>query len=221
MNIEITDKGRAEYDALVRDAMRYRWLRDTADLMALMILDKAIKRKDWDAAIDAAMGPAIKAINFVAPKKNVLLENDASQFSVYARPRYQSPTDSAPIGSKPAAVPDALEKAIWRLEDMLMGDDGQAWKEAEKALPHLKAALLAARATLTHACAEVVAFGWQDVVTAPRDGMPILMALENGMVRTGRWSATRKYWILAYDGHVRGANSFPITGWMPLPEPPK
>ena len=28
MNIEITDKGRAEYDALVRDAMRYRWLRD-------------------------------------------------------------------------------------------------------------------------------------------------------------------------------------------------
>ena len=63
--------------------------------------------------------------------------------------------------------------------------------------------------------------GWQDIATAPRDGMPILMALENGMVRTGRWSATRKYWILAYDGHVRGANSFPITGWMPLPEPPK
>ena len=56
MNIEITDKGRAEYDALVRDAMRYRTLRDTADLMALMILDKAIKRKNWDAAIDAAMG---------------------------------------------------------------------------------------------------------------------------------------------------------------------
>jgi len=51
------------------------------------------------------------------------------------------------IATQPAKVSDALEKAIWRLEDMLMGDDGQAWKEAEKALPHLKAALLAARAT--------------------------------------------------------------------------
>jgi len=61
MNIEITDKGRAEYDALVRDAMRYRTLRDTADLMALMILDKAIKRKNWDAAIDAAIGAAMGA----------------------------------------------------------------------------------------------------------------------------------------------------------------
>lgn len=37
----------------------------------------------------------------------------------------------------------ALQTAIWRLEDMLRGDDGQAWKEAEKALPALKAHLLA------------------------------------------------------------------------------
>lgn len=37
----------------------------------------------------------------------------------------------------------ALQTAIWRLEDMLKGDDGQAWKEAEKALPALKAHLLA------------------------------------------------------------------------------
>ncbi len=33
---------------------------------------------------------------------------------------------------------DGLQTAIWRLEDMLKGDDGQAWKEAEKALPKLK-----------------------------------------------------------------------------------
>ena len=34
-----------------------------------------------------------------------------------------------------------LKIAIDRLEDMLKGDDGQAWKEAEKALPGLKKAL--------------------------------------------------------------------------------
>jgi aminoglycoside phosphotransferase len=35
----------------------------------------------------------------------------------------------------------ALQTAIWRIEDMLKADDGQAWKEAEKALPNLKATL--------------------------------------------------------------------------------
>lgn len=36
------------------------------------------------------------------------------------------------------ALRDALQTAIWRIEDMLKGDDGQAWKEAERALPQLK-----------------------------------------------------------------------------------
>ena len=36
---------------------------------------------------------------------------------------------------------DALQTAVNRIEDMLMGDDGQAWKEARKALPNLKALL--------------------------------------------------------------------------------
>ena len=36
---------------------------------------------------------------------------------------------------------EALRSAIDRLNDMLMGDDGQAWKEARKALPHIEAAL--------------------------------------------------------------------------------
>lgn len=35
----------------------------------------------------------------------------------------------------------ALQKAIWRLRDMLEGDDGQAWKEAEKVLPELERTL--------------------------------------------------------------------------------
>jgi len=34
-----------------------------------------------------------------------------------------------------------LQSAIYRLEDMLEGDDGQAWDEAEKALPAMKKAL--------------------------------------------------------------------------------
>lgn len=36
---------------------------------------------------------------------------------------------------------DALQTAIWRLDDMLRGDDGQAWKEAERAMPPLRALL--------------------------------------------------------------------------------
>ncbi len=36
---------------------------------------------------------------------------------------------------------EALRLAIARLEDLLKGDDGQAWKEAEKELPRLRVAL--------------------------------------------------------------------------------
>ena len=36
---------------------------------------------------------------------------------------------------------EALRLAIDRINDMLMGDDGQAWKEARKALPRIEAAL--------------------------------------------------------------------------------
>ena len=36
---------------------------------------------------------------------------------------------------------EALQTAIWRLEDILKRDDAQAWKEAEKALPKLQEAL--------------------------------------------------------------------------------
>lgn len=35
----------------------------------------------------------------------------------------------------------ALQTAVWRLDDMLIGDDGQAWKEAERAMPPLRALL--------------------------------------------------------------------------------
>ena len=66
MNIEITDKGRAEYDALVRDAKRYRWLRQDARTVEIeaplvfMANDHAapgviLEWRALDAAIDAAM----------------------------------------------------------------------------------------------------------------------------------------------------------------------
>lgn len=37
------------------------------------------------------------------------------------------------------AMPSRLDIAIWRLEDMLAGDDGQAFKEAQKFLERVKA----------------------------------------------------------------------------------
>lgn len=40
-----------------------------------------------------------------------------------------------------AGLKIALKIAIARLEDMCIGDDGQAWKEAEKALPKLKSSV--------------------------------------------------------------------------------
>ena len=40
-----------------------------------------------------------------------------------------------------AVKPDALQMAVDRLADMLQGDDGQAWQEAERTLPRLRAAL--------------------------------------------------------------------------------
>jgi hypothetical protein len=64
--IEITDKGRAEYDALVRDAKRYRWLRDPPARYPLEawiaapgdehVSEEWLIGKAADAAIDAAMG---------------------------------------------------------------------------------------------------------------------------------------------------------------------
>jgi len=65
MNIEITDKGRAEYDALVRDAKRYGWLRDTLYTRDVWVGEAAVMLRitgccpdigEFDAAIDAAMG---------------------------------------------------------------------------------------------------------------------------------------------------------------------
>lgn len=39
------------------------------------------------------------------------------------------------------AQQDALQKAIHVIEDILMADDGQAWKEARRVLPKLKSVL--------------------------------------------------------------------------------
>jgi len=40
--------------------------------------------------------------------------------------------------AKASEVSDGLRTAIWRIEDMLKGDDGQAFKEAERFLPQAR-----------------------------------------------------------------------------------
>lgn len=49
--------------------------------------------------------------------------------------------DVAALATQRDEVATALGAAVARLQDMLQGDDGQAWKEAERALPGLLATL--------------------------------------------------------------------------------
>ena len=64
MNIEITDKGRAAHDALVRNAKRYLWLRSHGhDWQVFVPTDRNESgwgdwhgHTDMDASVDAAMG---------------------------------------------------------------------------------------------------------------------------------------------------------------------
>lgn len=63
---------------------------------------------------------------------------------VVARVPFGSRVNAHDIAHLIAATPDlvrSLQTAIWRLDDMLKGDDGQAWKEAEKAMPGLRSVL--------------------------------------------------------------------------------
>lgn len=63
MTIELTDAGRNEYEALVRDARRYRWLRDRVGVdyslgayRAFMACgNSALDPSATDTAIDAAL----------------------------------------------------------------------------------------------------------------------------------------------------------------------
>lgn len=63
---------------------------------------------------------------------------------VVARVPFSSRTNAHDIAHLVSSAPElarALQTAIWRLEDMLKADDGQAWKEAEKAIPSLRSTL--------------------------------------------------------------------------------
>lgn len=46
------------------------------------------------------------------------------------------------LAASVAKLKNELQYSIYRLMDMLKGDDGQAWDEAEKALPRLQKALV-------------------------------------------------------------------------------
>lgn len=66
--------------------------------------------------------------------------------------------------------------------------------------------------------------GWQDIATARKDGMPILLFMGNYMA-VGGWAPSLNKWTLAgennedivVDGHYAYISP---THWMPLPPPP-
>ncbi len=65
---------------------------------------------------------------------------------------------------------------------------------------------------------------WQPIETAPRDGTVILV-WDNDTVMTANWYEPPKphespRWEHNWNGEVL-EDCFPITHWMPLPEPPQ
>jgi len=68
-----------------------------------------------------------------------------NNFDLYRRATLLADSESAyQLAKRVVGLEKALQEAVWRLEDMLEGDDGQAWKEAEKALPKIREAMLKA-----------------------------------------------------------------------------
>lgn len=59
---------------------------------------------------------------------------------------------------------------------------------------------------------------WQPIETAPRDGTPILVAVEGGRFYADKAEWTASGW--AYPCHNHGPEISP-THWMPLPPPPE
>ena len=57
---------------------------------------------------------------------------------------------------------------------------------------------------------------WEDIGSAPKDGTPILVAM-NGVVYRGRWWGGLTFLI---DGYAVGFEPHKLSGWRPLPPPP-
>lgn len=102
----------------------------------------AIVRRERDLAESAARHEAGNA--------NHWRTNHADQVARCAllRQRPDLPVDRIPayeeltrLQMKLMTARAGLETAIFRIEGMLKGDDGQAWKEASKAMPSLRALL--------------------------------------------------------------------------------
>lgn len=136
-----------------------------------------------------------------------------------------------------------LKIAIDRLEDMLKGDDGQAWKEAEKALPGLKKALeLESRSVhlsqlswggfnlhgdeksireaqrLLHEAAKVPALYERidELQKATPQWLPIESAPKNTLVLIGKWIDGDFNWALSEYCYERAnvAYGFLESGWV-------
>ena len=75
------------------------------------------------------------------------------------------------------AVGALLQEAVHRLEDVMRGDDGQAWKEAEKVLPDLRFTLPAQDATRPLDPRAVAEIEREYVAALPGPGYLVLSAL--------------------------------------------
>lgn len=61
---------------------------------------------------------------------------------------------------------------------------------------------------------------WKDISTAPKDGTPILVCVSGCWPDTVAWNAKQEAWEEG-DGSFSTLDDWPLTHWMPLPEPPE
>jgi hypothetical protein len=62
---------------------------------------------------------------------------------------------------------------------------------------------------------------WEPIETAPRDGTPILVAAGRRYYPMSCWwSEKHQQWVIRESAGRVVYVDFPLTHWMPLPEPP-
>lgn len=71
-------------------------------------------------------------------KGDYILMQTAHAWEVWKAAHTHYAKSAAPVVLPPHLDTARLQQAVWRLEDILKDDDGQAWKEASKFLERLK-----------------------------------------------------------------------------------
>lgn len=68
--------------------------------------------------------------------------------------------------------------------------------------------------------------GWQPIATAPKDGTPIIIHTEGGLIGEARWQgegSDEGWWWAGTDPgdyHSSRIEEYEVAHWMPLPAPP-